>query len=137
VAADTWSVTSWAALRAVALAGERHHRLHPGEAARVPLVTEALRGGSGPVVAVTDYMRAVPDQVARWIPRPFVSLGTDGFGLSDARPALRRHFEVDTAHVVVAALAALADQGQATADEVADAIARFGIDPERARPFGA
>jgi pyruvate dehydrogenase E1 component len=137
VAADTWSVTSWAALRADALAAERHHRLHPGEAARVPLVTEALRGGSGPVVAVTDYMRAVPDQVARWIPRPFVSLGTDGFGLSDARPALRRHFEVDTAHVVVAALAALADQGQATADEVADAIARFGIDPERARPFGA
>jgi pyruvate dehydrogenase E1 component len=86
-------------------------------------------------VAVTDYMRSVPDQLARWIGRPFVSLGTDGFGLSDARAALRRHFEVDAGHVVVAALAALVDQGQATAAEVADAIARFGIDPDRAAPF--
>src|SRR5580658_6103428 len=135
VGADTWSVTSWVQLRIDALEAERHHRLHPGDPARVPLVTTALRGGSGPVVAVTDYMRSVPDQVARWIPRPFVSLGTDGFGRSDARPALRRHFEIDAAHVVVAALTALADQGQATAAEVADAIARFGIDPERAAPF--
>jgi pyruvate dehydrogenase E1 component len=135
VGADTWSVTSWTGLRADALAAERHHRLHPGGPARVPVVTGALRSGAGPVVAITDYMRSVPDQVARFVPRPFVSLGTDGFGLSDARPALRRHFEVDTAHVVVAALAALADQGQATPAEVADAIVRFGIDPERAAPF--
>jgi pyruvate dehydrogenase E1 component len=135
VGADTWSVTSWTGLRADALAAERHHRLHPGGPARVPVVTGALRPGAGPVVAITDYMRSVPDQVARFVPRPFVSLGTDGFGLSDARPALRRHFEVDTAHVVVAALAALADQGQATPAEVADAIVRFGIDPERAAPF--
>jgi pyruvate dehydrogenase E1 component len=136
VTADTWSVTSWSALRADALEAERHHRLHPGAPSRIPVVTAALGAGSGPVVAVTDYMRAVPDQVARWIPRPFVSLGTDGFGLSDARPALRRHFEVDTGHVVVAALSSLADQGQATTDEVADAITNFGIDPERAKPFG-
>jgi pyruvate dehydrogenase E1 component len=89
------------------------------------------------VVAVTDYMRAVPDQVSRWVQRPFVSLGTDGFGRSDARPALRRHFEVDTGHVVVAVLSSLARTGAASADEVADAIARFGIDPEVAEPFGA
>src|ERR1700689_3297919 len=134
VGADTRSVTSWTGLRADALAAAGPHRLHPGGPARVPVVTGALRSGAGPVVAITDYMRSVPDQVARFVPRPFVSLGTDGFGLSDARPALRRHFEVDTAHVVVAALAALADQGQATPGEVADAIVRFGIDPERAAP---
>ena len=86
-------------------------------------------------MAVTDYMRAVPDQVARSVPRPFISLGTDGFGLSDARPALRRHFEVDTAHVVVAVLGRAGGPGQATPAEVAGAIARFGIDPERAAPF--
>jgi pyruvate dehydrogenase E1 component len=136
VAADTWSVTSWATLRMDALEAERHHRLHPTAAPRVPTVTAALSSGRGPVVAVTDYMRAVPDQLARWIGRPFVSLGTDGFGLSDARPALRRHFEVDAAHVVVATLSALADAGQATKEEVAEAITRFGIDPDRRAPFG-
>jgi len=82
-------------------------------------------------------MRAVPDQVARWVYRPYVSLGTDGFGRSDARPALRRHFEVDTGHVVVAVLASLARTGEATADEVTEAIGRFGIDPEAAEPFAS
>ena len=91
--------------------------------------------GSTPVVAVTDYMRAIPDQVARWVHRPYVSLGTDGFGRSDARPALRHHFEVDAGHVVVAVLSSLAQTGEATPDEVSDAIKRFGIDPEAAEPF--
>ncbi len=84
---------------------------------------------------MTDYLRAVPDQVARWVPRPFVSLGTDGFGRSDTRAALRRFFEVDAAHVVVAVLSALAETGDAKHDEVADAIARYGIDPDSADPW--
>ena len=87
------------------------------------------------MVAVTDYMRAVPDQVARWVARPFTSLGTDGFGRSDARAALRRHFEVDAAHVVVAALASLAHLGRGQPSEVSAAIAAYGIDPEAAAPF--
>jgi len=99
------------------------------------VVTEALGSGNDPVIAVTDYMRAVPDQVARWIDRPYVSLGTDGFGRSDARAALRRYFEVDAAHVVVAGLSALARQGSADPSEVAAAIDLYGIDPEAAEPI--
>jgi len=135
VSADAWSVTSYTELRADALSVERANRLHPDGARRSPFVSDALDEGAGPVVAVTDYMRAVPDQVARWVHRPFVSLGTDGFGRSDTRAALRRFFEVDAAHVVVAVLAALAESGDAKADEVADAIARYGIDPETVDPW--
>ena len=98
-------------------------------------MTEALGTGAGPVVAVTDYMRAVPDQVSRWVARPFTSLGTDGFGRSDARQALRRYFEVDAAHVVVAVLSALARAGEVDPAEVAEAITRFGIDPDAGSPF--
>ncbi|MGH9092520.1 MAG: pyruvate dehydrogenase (acetyl-transferring), homodimeric type [Acidimicrobiales bacterium] len=136
IAADTWSATSWSELRADAVAVERWNRLHPEEPARTPLVSDLLGAGTGPVVAVTDYMRAVPDQVARWVPRPFTSLGTDGFGRSDARAALRRHFEVDAGHVVVATLAALARAGEMDPSEVAAAIRRFDVDPEAAPPFG-
>ena len=92
VSADTWAVTSWSRLRTDALEVERWNRLHPGEEPRRPLVTEALGAGPDPVVAITDYMRAVPDQVARFIDRPYTSLGTDGFGRSDARGALRELF---------------------------------------------
>jgi len=135
VAADTWSVTSWSELRRDAISAERWNRLHPSLPPRVPVVTEALGSGNDPVIAVTDYMRAVPDQVARWIDRPYVSLGTDGFGRSDARAALRRYFEVDAAHVVVAGLSALARQGSADPSEVAAAIDLYGIDPEAAEPI--
>jgi pyruvate dehydrogenase E1 component len=86
-------------------------------------------------VAVSDYIRAVPDQISRWVPRPFTSLGTDGFGRSDTRAALRRFFEVDAAHIVVAVLAALAKEGEAKTDEVAEAIAEYGIDTESADPW--
>jgi pyruvate dehydrogenase E1 component len=134
VAAETWSATSYTELRDDALGVERWNRLHPGEAPRVPYVTEAL-AGEGPVVAVTDYLRAVPDLVARWVPRPWSSLGTDGFGRSDTRAALRRFFEVDAAHIVVAVLAALARSGEAKTDEVADAIARYGIEAGAADPW--
>jgi pyruvate dehydrogenase E1 component len=135
VGCDTWSVTSWSTLRNDAISVERQNRLHPAREPSEPFVTTQLGSGRIPVIAVTDYMRAVPDQVSRWVSRPFVSLGTDGFGRSDARPALRRHFEVDAGHVVVAALSSLAQSGQATAEEVAGAIERFGIDTEVAEPF--
>ncbi len=134
VAAECWSVTSYKSLREEALEAERWNRLHPNEAPRVPHVTQVLADTEGPFVAVTDYMKAVPDQVARWIPGHFTPLGTDGYGRSDDRPALRRHFETDAAHVMVAVLKALADTGEAKAEEVADAIARYEIDAEAPDP---
>jgi pyruvate dehydrogenase E1 component len=135
VSADAWSVTSYAELRQDALSAERTNRLHPHARRVVPFVTDALSEDTGPVVAVTDYIRAVPDQVARWVTRPFVSLGTDGFGRSDTRAALRRFFEVDAAHVVVAVLSSLVETGEAKSDEVADAIGRYGITPDSANPW--
>ena len=134
VATDAFSVTSYTELRDDALSAERFNRLHPGETFRTPFVSEAL-AGIGPVVAVSDYVRAVPDQIARWVPRPFTSLGTDGFGRSDTRAALRRFFEVDAAHIVVAVLSALALEGEAKTDEVAEAIAAYGIDPDAVNPW--
>jgi pyruvate dehydrogenase E1 component len=94
-----------------------------------------LGTGRDPVVAITDYMRAVPDQVSRFVDRPYVSLGTDGFGRSDARSALRGFFEVDAAHLVVAVLQLLSLDGRVKTSVVADAIAEFGIDAEREAPF--
>ena len=91
-------------------------------------------GYRGPIVAVTDFMKAVPDQVARFVPQPFVSLGTDGYGFSDTREALRRHFEVDAAHIVVATLSSLARQGDVKDEAVAEAIQRYGIDAEAIDP---
>jgi pyruvate dehydrogenase E1 component len=134
VGAELWSATSYKRLREDALETERWNRLHPGEKRRFPYVTRMLAGASGPVVAVTDYMKAVPDQVARWVPGTFIPLGTDGFGRSDTREALREFFEVDAANVVVAVLSGLADQGKIDPALVQDAIARFGIDPDSPDP---
>jgi pyruvate dehydrogenase E1 component len=134
VAAELWSATSYKALREQALATERHNRLHPSEPPLTPFVAEALANAEGPVVAVTDYMKAVPDQVARWVPAPFISLGTDGFGRSDTREALRRYFETDAAHIVVAALDGLRHSGEGKAEEVEDALRRYGIDPDQPDP---
>jgi len=135
VGAELWSATSYQQVRLQAMATERWNRLHPDEPARTPRVTELLDGSAGPVVAVTDYMRLVPDQIARWVPRRFTSLGTDGFGRSDTREALRRFFETDGPHVVVAVLSALAADGQVEPDTVLKAIARYGIDPEHFEPW--
>jgi len=134
VAAELWSATSYKQLREEALSAERWNRLHPTEPARVPFVTSALADALGPVVAVTDFMKAVPDQVGRWVPHPFIPLGTDGFGRSDTRANLRRHFETDAAHVVVATLSGLMATGEAKESEVADAIARYGIAPDAVDP---
>ncbi|MGH9189474.1 MAG: pyruvate dehydrogenase (acetyl-transferring), homodimeric type [Acidimicrobiales bacterium] len=135
VAAELWSATSYKALREDALSVERWNRLHPTDTPRTPYVTEGLSEADGPFVAVTDFMKMVPDQVSRWIPGPYLALGTDGYGRSDTRANLRRHFETDAAHVVVAVLAALAQAHDAKPEEVADAIARYGIDPEAVDPL--
>jgi pyruvate dehydrogenase E1 component len=137
VAVELWSATSYKALREDALSVERWNRLHPTEAPRRPYVTEALSGAPGPVLAVTDFMKAVPDQVSRWVPGTYLSLGTDGYGRSDTQAHLRRHFETDTPHVVVGVLTALAKTDDAKPQEVADAIARYGLDPEAADPATA
>ncbi len=137
VAADVWSATSYQQLRAEALEVERWNRLHPGEAARVPYVTAQLAeaAANGPVVAVTDFMRAVPDQVARWVPGGrWIALGTDGFGRSDTRQALRRYFEVDAEHLAQAVLADLARCGELDAAVARSARDELGVDPEAPYP---
>jgi pyruvate dehydrogenase E1 component len=111
VAADVWSVTSYGELRRDGLACERWNLLHPNEKPRVPYLSATLSSTSGPIVAASDYLRVLPDSVARWMPRNFHSLGTDGYGRSDSRRALRDFFEVDAKHVAYAALKALADAG--------------------------
>ncbi|HEX2274109.1 MAG TPA: pyruvate dehydrogenase (acetyl-transferring), homodimeric type [Acidimicrobiales bacterium] len=137
VAAELWSATSYKALREDALAVERWNRLHPTETPRTPYVTDALSDAEGPIVAVTDFMKAVPDQVSRWVPGQFSVLGTDGYGRSDMRSKLRHHFETDAAHVVVAVLSALAQVDEAKPEEVADAIAAYELDPEAPDPLVA
>jgi pyruvate dehydrogenase E1 component len=132
--AELWSATSYKALREEALEVERANRLHPSTPDAVPYVTAALATSAGPIVAVTDFMKAVPDMIARWAPRSFTVLGTDGYGRSDTRAALRRHFEVDAAHIVVAVLSALVEQGDAKVEEVVDAIGRYGIDASAVDP---
>jgi pyruvate dehydrogenase E1 component len=129
VAADVWSVTSWTELRREALACESHNLLKPGEETRVPYVTSALDGAPGPVVAVSDWIRAVPDQIARWVPAPaYTSLGTDGFGFSDPRPAARRFFHVDAESIVLAVLAQLAATGAVDRSLPAKAITKYKLD---------
>jgi len=138
VACDLWSATSYKALRENAIDVERWNRLHPAAAKREADVTRLLDDGSGPVIAVTDFMRIVPEQVARFVPsRLFVPLGTDGFGRSDTRESLRRHFEIDMPNVVVATLHALASTGEVKPEVVAEAISHYGLNPEALNPLFA
>ncbi len=130
VAADVWSATSYKLLREDCLETERWNRLHPEEAPRPSYLEQAMNGSEGPVIAATDWMRSVPDQISRWVPSPYLSLGTDGFGRSDTRESLRRHFEVDAEHIVVAALSALAQAGEVKPEAVQAAVERYGVDPE-------
>jgi pyruvate dehydrogenase E1 component len=131
VAADVWSATSWNELRRDAIACEQWNLLHP-EDTRTPYVTTALRDAPGPVVAVSDWMRAVPDQIARWVPGDWESLGTDGYGRSDTRAALRRHFHIDAESIAVAVLQSLARRGEVKAEVVAQAVERYALADERA-----
>ena len=134
VAGDVWSATSYKSLRDEALECERWNRLHPHDPPRTPYVTQQFLDADGPIVAVSDFQKIVPDQIARFVPQPFIPLGTDGFGFSDVRESLRRHFEIDAAHIVVAVLDGLAQLGRVTADVVAGAIERFGIATETPDP---
>ncbi|MEA1903263.1 MAG: pyruvate dehydrogenase (acetyl-transferring), homodimeric type [Actinomycetota bacterium] len=137
VGAELWSATSYKQLREEALSVERWNRLHPAEPEKTPLVTRLLSDTPGPTLAVTDFMTLVPDQVSRWVPDDYVILGTDGYGRSDSRAALRRFFETDAGHVVVGALSALARQGRVPLSSVSDALERYGIDPESGDPAEA
>jgi pyruvate dehydrogenase E1 component len=131
---DVWSVTSFNELRRDALEVERWNHLHPDEKPRKCYVQEALADRPGPYIAATDYMKIVPDQIERWVPGHFVSLGTDGYGRSDGRAALRQHFEVDKRFIAVTALKALADDGVLDQKTVGEAIKKYGIDPDRPDP---
>ena len=130
VAADVWSVTSWNELRRDAVDCEEHNLMHPGEEPRRPYVQTALEGAQGPFVAVSDWMRAVPDMLARWVPGDYTSLGTDGFGRSDTRASLRRHFRIDPESIAVAVLTELARRGEVDRDLPAKAFAQYAIAEE-------
>jgi pyruvate dehydrogenase E1 component len=135
VSASVWSVTSWNELRRDGLAVDSHNLLHPRQK-KSAYITTKLAGSEGPVVAVSDFMRAVQDQIAPWVPNDFYSLGTDGFGLSDTRGALRRHFKVDAESIVVATLAQLAKAGEIKESLVSEAISKYRIDDVTAADAG-
>jgi pyruvate dehydrogenase E1 component len=135
VNADLWSATSFNELRRDGMSAERWSLLHPDKPRRKSYLESTLEGHAGPVVAATDYMRVYADQVRGQIPRRYVVLGTDGFGRSDFRVALRRFFEVNRWYVAVAALKALADDGEIKPQVVAQAIAKYGLDAERPDPW--
>jgi pyruvate dehydrogenase E1 component len=137
VPADIYSVTSFSELRREALDCERHNLLNPKSPAKVPYVRTCLKDVDGPIIAATDYMRTVPDQIRQWVDQRYVTLGTDGYGRSDSRAALRRHFEVDRNFIVVATLKALADEEKIDRDTVGKAITALGIDPAKADPLNS
>ncbi len=135
IKADVWSVTSWNELRRDGLETDRHNLLNPHDQ-RLAFVTQKLEVFEGPVIAVSDFMRAVQDQIAPWVPQDFYSLGTDGFGMSDTRGALRRHFKVDAESIVVATLAQLAKNGEIKAKVVQEAIDKYQINDVTAADAG-
>ncbi|GAA4680573.1 pyruvate dehydrogenase (acetyl-transferring), homodimeric type [Streptomyces chumphonensis] len=136
VRADVWSATSWNELRREAVATEEHNLLHPEEEQRVPYVTRTLRETEGPVVAVSDWMRAVPDQIARWVPGTYQSLGADGFGFADTRGAARRFFHIDAQSIVLAVLTELTREGQVDRSALKQAIDRYQLLDVRAADPG-
>ncbi|HEX8495668.1 MAG TPA: pyruvate dehydrogenase (acetyl-transferring), homodimeric type, partial [Actinomycetales bacterium] len=127
VDADVWSVTSWNELRRDGMACDEQAFLHPEEPAATPFVTSSLQDRPGPVVAVSDYMRAVPDQIRQWVPTDYATLGADGFGLSDTRPAARRHFHIDGPSIAVRALQSLARRGEVDASLARDAATKYRL----------
>ena len=135
VGAEVWSATSFNELARDGMDAQRWNGLHPGATPRVPYVESCLEAGAGPVVAATDYVRAHAEQVRAFMPAPYTVLGTDGYGRSDGREALRRFFEVDRAHVAVAALNALVEEGELDVSKVALAIEKYGIDPDKPNPI--
>ncbi|MEL6301053.1 MAG: pyruvate dehydrogenase (acetyl-transferring), homodimeric type [Pseudomonadota bacterium] len=134
IPADVWSVTSYNELRRECLEVERWNQLHPDDTPRESFLESSLKDIKGPFVAATDYMKIVPDQIQRWIPGHYITLGTDGFGRSDSRKALREFFEVDRRYIVITTLKAMADEGAIDQATVAQAIEKYGIDPDRPDP---
>jgi pyruvate dehydrogenase E1 component len=139
IAGDVYSITSFTELRRDGLDVERHNLLHPGDKPRKAFITSLLENTEGPIVAATDYMKLFADQIRPFMPkgRDYRVLGTDGFGRSDFRARLREHFEVDRRFVVLAALRSLADDGAIPVKKVAEAIKKYGIDPDKANPHYA
>jgi pyruvate dehydrogenase E1 component len=134
VAADVWSVTSWGELNRDGVDVEKERLRHPERPARTPYVTTALADAAGPVVAVSDWMRAVSEQIRPWVPGTYITLGTDGFGLSDTRPAARRYFNTDAESVAVAVLEGLARDGNIDQSVAIEAARRYKIDDVMAAP---
>jgi pyruvate dehydrogenase E1 component len=134
VAADVWSVTSYKCLYRDGNDCERWNLLHPGQSPRVPYVTQCLKDAPGLFVAASDYMKVLPESIAKWVPRPLVALGTDGFGRSENRASLRDFFEVDSKHIVLATLHALEREKQIDVKQVQQAVIDLGINPEKANP---
>ncbi len=134
VAADVWSVTSYKQLYRDGNDCDRWNLLHPSATPRVPFVSQALKDAPGVLVAASDYMKVLPESIAQWLPRPLVALGTDGFGRSESRVALRDFFEVDAKHIVLATLTALAREKQVKPDLLQQAVKDLGINPEKANP---
>jgi pyruvate dehydrogenase E1 component len=137
VAADVWSVTSFGELRRDGMAAAHFNRANPAAERRVSWVERCLDAAEGPVVAASDWVAAVTDLIRPWVPRRYVALGTDGYGRSDTRAALRRYFEIDRESTVIATLAALADEGTVERSVVGRAIAQYGLDPARRCPWEA
>ena len=135
IASNVWSVTSFNELRREGLECSRWNMLHPLEPARVPFLTQKLAAHQGPCVAATDYIRAYAGQIREYVPGRYRCLGTDGFGRSDSRQKLREYFEVNRHYIVVAALKTLADDGVVPAQQVADAIAKYGINADKPNPM--
>ena len=135
VAADLWAVPGLTLLARDGQAADRDHLLHPDSPRRLPHVTRLLQDSQGPVIAATDHVRALAEQIRAYVPRRYVVLGTDGFGRSDTRAALRHFFEVDRHWIAIAALKALADDGTLPAPRVAEAIRKYGIDPAKPNPL--
>jgi pyruvate dehydrogenase E1 component len=134
ITADIWSVTSFNELRREGLAIERYNALHPDEPNQHSYVQKQLTGRKGPVIAASDYVRVYADQIRAFVPAPFVSLGTDGYGRSDTRAKLRHFFEVDAKFIVLAALNALVNTGEIPAARITDAMTRYGINPDKLDP---
>jgi pyruvate dehydrogenase E1 component len=134
VSSDVWSVTSYCRLRREARAAQRHNRLNPGDEPRRSYLEDLLEGRKGPFVAATDYVSLVPDQIAPWVPGRYVTLGTEGFGRSDSKAALRKHFEVDAAHIVFATLTALTADEHFDKERLASARQELQIDAEKLDP---
>lgn len=134
VAADVWSVTSYKELYREANECERWNMLHPGQQPKIPFITQTLKDAPGVFVAASDYMKVLPESICQWVPRRLVSLGTDGFGRSENRAALRDFFEVDAKHIVLATLNALARDKQIQPDVLQKALKDLGINPDKPNP---